>query len=309
MIWRCPVCKGPLSFDAKVATCHQSHHFDRAKQGYYNLLLSNRKQSSNPGDSKEMIKARSAFLAQDYFLPLAESLSNHLNDLKGPVNILDCGCGDGYYSHHLMNALTSHEPGGSVSSIDISKDALRLAAKQYPGVRYAVASNFDLPVMDRQATLIIQVFAPADASEIARVMSDTGELWVVSPGPQHLWELRRSLYRTPTPHPMPKSVPGFEQITQDQLQYSFELSNNETICNLLKMTPYFWQAPLRGRESVQGLSELSLTADFIITRYKKSAADMGEENIEQELEDQQPAIKVMADVEIETNSPWPTRSR
>ena len=269
MIWQCPVCQGPLSLDEKMASCDQNHHFDRAKQGYYNLLLSNRKQSSNPGDSKEMIQARSAFLSLGHFLPLAEALSANLDSLAGTVNLLDCGCGDGYYSHHLKNALARTERAGEVCGIDISKDALRIAAKQYPGVNFAVASNFNQPFMDAQADLIIQVFAPADALEVKRVLAESGELWVVSPGPQHLWELRRKLYRTPTPHEMPKSIPGFEQIAQDRLEYTFNLDNNIAIGNLLMMTPYFWQAPLRGREDVLALTELELSADFIITRYQK----------------------------------------
>lgn len=57
----CPVCHKPLLEREKSLTCENSHSFDIAGKGYVNLLLSQDKNSKDPGDNKDMAKAGSAF--------------------------------------------------------------------------------------------------------------------------------------------------------------------------------------------------------------------------------------------------------
>ena len=50
----CPICKNKLILmsEEKTYQCENNHNFDRAKQGYVNLLINNQKKSKLPGDSK-----------------------------------------------------------------------------------------------------------------------------------------------------------------------------------------------------------------------------------------------------------------
>lgn len=75
MHWRCPVCHELLHVKGASLTCSNQHTFDRAKEGYVNLLLANKKKSSDPGDSKPMLVSRRQFLQQGFYAPLADALA------------------------------------------------------------------------------------------------------------------------------------------------------------------------------------------------------------------------------------------
>jgi 23S rRNA (guanine745-N1)-methyltransferase len=71
---RCPVCGEMLIKEAREYHCPKGHRFDRAKQGYVNLLRSQRSSKRNHGDDRDMIVARREFLEKGYYLPLRELL-------------------------------------------------------------------------------------------------------------------------------------------------------------------------------------------------------------------------------------------
>ena len=62
----CPVCQNPLIQNGKNLSCEKNHSFDQAKQGYVNLLPVQFKHSKAPGDNKEMVVARRAFLDKGF---------------------------------------------------------------------------------------------------------------------------------------------------------------------------------------------------------------------------------------------------
>ena len=97
----CPKCKGALTVtDGGTAKCPLGHSYDRAKEGYYNLLLSS--VGGTHGDNREMVMARRAFLDTGAYMPLArrvaELAAEHTPD--GGL-LLDCGCGEGFYTHTI----------------------------------------------------------------------------------------------------------------------------------------------------------------------------------------------------------------
>ena len=59
--WQCPLCGEPLTGDTALK-CGRNHSFDRAKEGYWHLLPVQSMRTKAPGDSKEMVAARRAFL-------------------------------------------------------------------------------------------------------------------------------------------------------------------------------------------------------------------------------------------------------
>ena len=97
----CPVCGGRLTDAGGAVRCPAGHSFDRAKEGYVNLLLVSRMHSKIPGDSKEMVAARNRFLNGGGYAPFAAELARLCAELArkkgGVLHILDAGCGEGYY--------------------------------------------------------------------------------------------------------------------------------------------------------------------------------------------------------------------
>ena len=134
----CPICRGDLQCGACPWRCAKGHSFDVAREGYVNLLPAQQKNSRDPGDSEDMIRARREFLDKGGYAPLREAVVETLMPLK-PRSLLDMGCGEGWYTDALRAA------SGDVTGVDISKPAIRLAARRYPGVTWLVASGAALP--------------------------------------------------------------------------------------------------------------------------------------------------------------------
>ncbi|MGE0081929.1 MAG: putative RNA methyltransferase [Thiohalomonadaceae bacterium] len=179
----CPLCGHELHLDGHSLRCASGHSFDRARQGYVNLLAGN----PPPGtaDTAEMVQAREAFLAAGHYQPLAEHIAALAAQAASPGLVLDAGAGTGYYLDAVLRAL----PGASGLALDISKFALRRAARRARTAAVVWDLWRPLPVKSGCAALIINVFAPRNGAEFRRVLRRDGALLVVTPMAQHLAEL------------------------------------------------------------------------------------------------------------------------
>ena len=124
MEFSCPVCGLPLKDGAiKQKICPRGHSFDRAKEGYINLLVGGK--AGNHGDNREMVDARRSFLALGHYRPLAERIKEHALAAtpKGGV-VLDLGAGEGYYTATVADAIYNRDGNANIMAIDISKDAV-----------------------------------------------------------------------------------------------------------------------------------------------------------------------------------------
>lgn len=270
MRWRCPVCEEVVTLAEREAVCPNNHRFDRAKQGYYNLLLANQKRSKQPGDSREMIAARHAFLQAGHYQPLAECLTRiatRCADDRSSFKLLDVGCGEGYYSASVARALILVSPFAEVAGIDISRDALKLASRQYQEQRFVVASGFNLPMQSNELDMVMRVFAPGDPEEMLRVLKPEGYLLIAYPGPRHLYELKQALYDDVKLHDIPDIPPGFSLVDEEQLNFTVSLDSREQVQSLLQMTPLYWRGKREVKASLEQLDQFSVTADFIVRCY------------------------------------------
>ena len=71
---QCPVCGAFLEKKERALVCASGHSFDIARQGYVNLLPVTQKHSKHPGDTRDMVAARRAFLDQGYYVPIARKV-------------------------------------------------------------------------------------------------------------------------------------------------------------------------------------------------------------------------------------------
>jgi 23S rRNA (guanine745-N1)-methyltransferase len=186
---RCPTCGADLAREVGVVRCAEGHAFDVARQGYVSLLAAGRRQP--PGDTADMVAARERFLDAGHFQPLASALGDLLEHAFGGLgSIVDLGAGTGWY----LAALLDRFPDATGIALDVSKPALRRAARAHPR---AAAVGCDawgpLPLRDHVAGAVLNVFAPRNALEIARVLAPDGAALVVTPGASHLEELVRPL--------------------------------------------------------------------------------------------------------------------
>lgn len=277
-IFICPVCGDPLTPHPKSYICTQNHTFDIAKQGYVNLLLCNQKKSLQPGDNKEMVQSRFAFLKQDYYAPIVEQLHQAITQkiadiTSSTVHIADIGCGVGYYLSALKKQLVPSYPQLQYSGIDISKDAIQCASQQDKTITWFVASALQLPYRSESIDILISVFSPLYMEEIQRVLAQTGLLFVISPSENHLIELRTTLYdeikEMNTEKLLQKTENFLELIETIPIRSLLQLPSQEAIENLLKMTPFYWRASAVKKAELLSLSSLTVTLDVTLQIFKK----------------------------------------
>ncbi len=262
----CPVCNEKLEIHGNAYFCENRHCFDVSKEGYVNLLMSQQSSLKRHGDDKMMVRARRDFLEKGFYLPLRDCLCKTVADIV-PENgtIADVGCGEGYYT----GAVSKNEK-FNVFGIDISKEALKYAAKSIKNASFAVASAFSLPFADESCDCVLSVFAPSAYEEFWRVLKGGGVLIKIVPLEDHLWELKCAVYDEPYKNkPEIRDDTLFRLVSVEELKYNINLNCGDDIMNLFKMTPYYYKT---GREEIQKLSqmtELETVVHFAVEVYEK----------------------------------------
>ena len=268
----CPLCGAALDRRERTYVCPAGHSYDIAKEGYAYLLPVNRRHSLAPGDDREMSAARRAFLSKGYYRPLRDELCG-LAAARTPPSpaVLDAGCGEGYYTSGLFQALTQAGKLPRMAGIDISKWILRAAAKRERGVEFAVASSYGLPLADHSLDLLVDCFSPLALAEFRRVLRPGGIFVYVVPAARHLWELKQVLYETPYPNEE-QSTPyeGFAYEEIRRVEDVAVLPCQEDIHNLFAMTPYYWKTPKEGAERLARLDTLTTQISFCIHVFRRT---------------------------------------
>jgi 23S rRNA (guanine745-N1)-methyltransferase len=265
----CPKCKGKLNILDTRCVCPNGHSYDKARWGYYNLLLSN--VGGVHGDNKDMVLARRAFLGGGYYEPLARWLGGlALEFTPGDGCLLDAGAGEGYYTDFIERTLFEHNGVSDVSAFDISKDAVREIAKKNPRITLAVAGSYHMPISDGEFDTVVNTFSPLALEETRRVLKMGGHFIMAIPDEMHLYDLKAVIYDTPYKNTLSDTaLEGFELVMDEPLHYKFYLSTKEQIKNLFMMTPYAYRTRSSDKAKVESLDSLECRANFRILVYKK----------------------------------------
>ncbi|MFB9235087.1 putative RNA methyltransferase [Plantactinospora siamensis] len=292
---RCPVCADPLAATGSSLRCSRGHSFDVARQGYVNLLTG---RSPHTGDTAEMVSAREDFLAAGHYAPIADLLAaaaapeltgrprparppasttghdgssatgeghdsssatgeGHGSGRSYPDLVVDAGAGTGRYLAAVLEAA----PDAVGLALDVSKPALRRAARAHRRASAALADTWrGLPVADGAARLVLNVFAPRNGAEFARVLCPDGLLLVVTPAADHLGALvdRLGLLRVDPDKAdrVADSLAGrFEPVRRDLHRYDLRL-DRPAVRTLVGMGPSAWHTePARLAAALERLPE------------------------------------------------------
>ena len=273
MLFTCPVCGEKLERLEKVWRCNKGHSYDVARSGYVNLLPPNGRHSKVPGDNRLMVAARRRFLDKGHYLLLSEEVcAEAAAALAGrPASpALDVGCGEGYYTSRLFHTLRENGVEAELFGVDISKIALDKAARRCGGISFAVASAFHLPVESGSCGLLVNLFAPYCGREFHRVLMPDGQMLLVIPGENHLWELKQAVYERPYKNEVKGyRLEGFRLLEKRELSFELRLDSQEDIDSLFQMTPYYYKTSRQDQERLSRLSKLETTAQFELLLYRK----------------------------------------
>lgn len=273
----CSVCGRDLERAGAALRCAAGHAFDVARQGYVHLGGGGARAL---GDTAAMVEARARFLAAGHYDPLSERIVAACAEpepwgaglaARGGA-LLDAGAGPGHHLRALLERLD-----GSVGiALDASVPAARRAARAHPRIGAVVADTWrGLPVRSGAVALVLDVFAPRNPGEFARVLAPGGALVVVGPGQGHLAELVDALG-------LLKVAPGkterldadldehFAPAGRTPVSVSLRLTHAEVI-TLVGMGPSAWHTRSGAlAEAVARLPQpVELSAAFVLHRYRR----------------------------------------
>lgn len=261
---RCPVCRGPLLLTGRTLRCPKAHSFDLAREGYAHLLPIRKKHAADPGDGKEMVRARRAFLQAGYYAPFMQALAGLCATLPHG-HIVDAGCGEGSYDRFLYDALR----GPALIGFDLSREAVRLAARLLPEAAFCVGGSFCAPVRDGWADLVVNIFSPMAPAEFARMLRPGGSLLYAVPTPRHLYGLKEILYDTPYENAVRETAyEGFAFRRAEEVTGTITL-HGPAVQRLFAMTPYYWNTPAAGAARLAALDTLTTEIGFRFLLYQK----------------------------------------
>ncbi len=281
-ILTCPLCQTHFTQVGSAVKCENAHTFDIAKEGYINLLT--KKLPDSMGDTKEMLLARRAFLERGHYQPLATAIATLLYDyLKADgdlpyINMLDAGCGEGYYLSQLQYTLGQQLPNAHIDYIglDIAKEAMRMAAKRYKGIHFLVANLKEHLVFANDAFhILLNIFAPRNIEEFARITTFGGMALVVIPAPQHLRQLREqlgllSIEEHKQEHVIGQFASHFTYMRATSVSSSLHL-NNQEILQAVMMTPNYWHLSDEIKSRMSTMNEIETEIAFTCLLFRKDA--------------------------------------
>ena len=270
-VFACPVCGQKLDKLEKVYLCPEGHSYDIASEGYVHLLSPNKMHAKVPGDCKEMVSARRRFLEAGYYGLFSDRLNALVLEYAGksPV-LLDAGCGEGYYTGGVERFLSESGGRPSVFGFDISKYAVKAAAKKYKRIDFAVGSMFGIPVLSGAADCVTDVFAPIVPEELFRVLRPGGVMILAVPGERHLFGLKELLYDEPYENEHKETeYPGFTFLRREAVRGEITVSGG-SVRDLFAMTPYYWKTPVEGSKRLERVRELKTEIAFDFIFYRKT---------------------------------------
>ncbi len=262
----CPICAEELHMLESGCRCPQGHCFDRARQGYVNLLTVQQKHSRNPGDTRQQVLSRRAFLEAGFYSPIARVLQTAAKKYGISGQILDVGCGEGYYSAALAQAL-----GADLTGLDISKEAVRCAAAKYKNHQWLCATAAHIPVGNGTVDLLMSLFALTLPEEFARVLKPEGYFFQVLAAEDHLLGLKGIIYENllgKEKNTVPQ-LPGFVLEESIPIRFSFTVEE-EQVQNLLSMTPHVFRITKEGAARLAATKNLTDTASCVLNVYRRT---------------------------------------
>ena len=228
-----------------------------------------------------MLKSRNIICKNGFFEPMIERICEVIVEHTGeddlPKNkILDVGCGEGSHLNQVINKLHNKSTiNYDGVGIDISKEGIQIASKEYTDNIWCVGDLAKSPFMDKKFDVILNILSPSNYSEFNRIISNKGILIKVVPGSNYLKELRKVFYdKTDKQTYSNEKVlrhfnDNFHLIGKQQIYYTVKL-DKKSLESLMKMTPLSWRVSMEKIQNALNIELDSITVDFTIIYGKKN---------------------------------------
>ena len=275
-IFKCPICGSKLDiYGLKSLICSKEHCFDLSKNGYVNFLLASVKTEYD----KTMLKSRNIICKSGFFEPVIEQISERIIKETSLLKsrILDAGCGEGSHLEQIINKLkTKTSINFEGVGIDISKEGIQIASKEYPDNIWCVGDLAKNPFMNKKFDVILNILSPANYVEFNRIISDNGILIKVIPESNYLKELRDVFYEKTDKQTYSNEKviehfnKNFNLIDKQQILYNIKL-DEKNLEHLIRMTPLSWSVTTEKIQKALNMGIDRITVELIIMYGKRMA--------------------------------------
>ncbi|WP_169449791.1 methyltransferase domain-containing protein [Lacticigenium naphthae] len=249
----------------KELVCSNNHRYALSKKGTIHFL----NKSSQQNYSKELWKSRHSLAIRGLFTPLLDHVFDKIASYDGPV--LDVGCGEGSQLAYLRKkGLT-----GPTIGFDLSKEAINLAATNYPNSFWCVADLADSPFKEQSFSTILNILSPSNYQEFHRLLNNEGQLIKVIPHSAYLKELRAIFFeegdsrRTYSNKDVQdRFEEEFSNWQSEEVNYTVQL-DKEGAKQLIEMTPLSWNVASEKKKYAED-SVREITMHYLILIGNKS---------------------------------------
>lgn len=271
-LFTCPICSQSMQIiEHAHLVCRKNHSFDISRQGYVNLAP----QAHTTKYDKTLFEARNIMMTHQFFDPLLARITDTIQQYiseESDTLILDAGSGEGSQVTQVMQELSDRRV--SSVGIDLAKEGIASAAKNYPGSSWVVADLANCPFEDRSFDVLLNILSPANYEEFTRLLKEDGLFIKVVPEKDYLKQLRVLFYegaeREKENQPAITVAKHFKEVITERVTYDFPL-NSLLLDSLIRMTPLTWGASKDKIENARLADLPFVTIDFtvIIGRNKR----------------------------------------
>ena len=269
-MFKCPICKQNMAFPSTASlVCENRHCFDLSKYGYINFLQKQPKSAY----SKELFESRRRVFEGGFYNELVDVIDSMICTYAGSdsvINILDAGCGEGFFTSKLVD--TSNGTMRNMFAIDIEKEAIVMAARFANNVKCFVGDLSNIPLKDDTIDIVLNIFSPANYDEFFRVLRGDGIVIKVVPSKDYLVELRESAKGQITDGEYSNELvlnlfgEKLGVVDMKKVTYTLPLSKAQA-ADFVTMTPLMMNVN-KAKIDLTKISEITIDVDILVGRVK-----------------------------------------
>ena len=262
---RCPLCGGAFLRKDNSLVCPNRHTYDVARQGHVNFVPGQKEMFYK----KELFESRAKVFEAGVYAPVVDRLTQAIERYEPQENmvLLDAGCGEGYYTKAVC-------PDREMTRIgfDLSKDAVKLAARGLKTAAFFAADLKNIPMKDHSVDVLLDIFTPANYAEFARVLRPGGLVMKLAPRSGYLKQLRalagdRLRHQAYDGGDVERYVhEKMNVMAQEIISYTLDITH-DTAYHLARMTPMLAGVDVDALD-LSGIAEITIDETLYIGSVK-----------------------------------------
>lgn len=259
MTYKCPICNSDMLIEEKSMVCSKKHSYDFSKKGYIHLI-NNYKATKY---SEQLFVSRNYVFNNSFYDHIINKIYSIVVNYKNN-NVLDVGCGEGFYIKELKKKIKD----SFFFGLDNSKDAIEIAVREDKENPYLLANLANLPFSDNSIDVVLNILTPANYQEFFRILTESGTIIKVVPTVNYLKEIRELINKSD--YSNEDTINLLENygeiVSREVVSKTFSLKP-EAAKHFLQMTPLTFSQQIT-EELINKLKEITIELEIIVAKAK-----------------------------------------